>query len=215
MNGQEQRDMYFARLFGLTSIIQSGLLFRQEPPAYSSTPASSLEDFQKVLEELIALGEKKAWFTESCWWCISLALDALFASEALWRGQASDWALNALLPSRCEWTPERAGIWLKYHRNWGQKASDKLAPKLKTSHLLANANLPALARILRVRNSTTLRSRAHHIYLSSTFRESTMTPAMQQPQMATQRPGNIAHIFSGMWFLTHTSLLQEVPQTRA
>ena len=215
MNGQEQRDMYFARLFGLTSIIQSGLLFRQEPPAYSSTPASSLEDFQKVLEELIALGEKKAWFTESCWWCISLALDALFASEAVWRGQASDWALNELLPSGCEWTPERAAIWLKYHRNWGQKASDKLAPKLKTSHLLANANLATLARILRVWNSITLRSGAHHVYLSGTFRESAMTLKMQRPQMATPRPGNIAHIFSGMWFLTRTSLLQEVPQTQA
>lgn len=190
--------MYFARLFGLTSIIQSGLLFRQEPPAYSSTPASSLEDFQKVLEELIALGEKKAWFTESCWWSIGLALDALFASSAPWIGQASNWALNALLPSGCEWTPERAGIWLRHHRNWGQKASDKLAPKLKTSHLLAAANLPTLARVLRVGNSTTLRSGAHRIYLSGPFRESAMKPKMQRPQMAAQRPGSIAHILSGM-----------------
>ena len=169
MNGQEQRDMYFARLFGLTSIIQSGLLFRQEPSAYSSTPASSLEDFQRVLEELIALGEKKSWFTESCWWSISLALDALFASSTPWKGQASDWALNALLPSGCEWIPERAGIWLNHHRNWGQKASDRLAPKLKTSHLLASANLPTLARVLRVWNSTTLRLELHHIYLSGLF----------------------------------------------
>lgn len=214
MNGQEQRDMYFARLFGLTSIIQSGLLFRQEPPAYSSTPASSFEDFQKVLQELTALGEKKSWFTESCWWSIGLALDALFASSAPWRGQASDWALNALLPSGCEWTPERAGIWLKYHRNWGQKASDNLAPKLKTSHLLATANLPTLARVLRVWISTTLRSGAYHIYLSGSSRESAMMPK-QRPQMATQRPGNIAHIFSGMWFLTRTSPLQEVRQTKA
>ena len=153
MNGQEQRDMDFARLFGLTSIIQSGLLFRQDPPAYSSSPASSLEDFQKVLEELIALGEKKSWFRESCWWSIRLALDGLFASSVPWNDQASNCALNALFPSGCEWTPERVGTWLKYHRNWGQKASDKLAPKLKTSHLLATANLPTLARVLRVWNS--------------------------------------------------------------
>jgi len=198
MNGQEQRDMYFARLFGLTSIIQSGLLFRQEPPAYSSTPASSLEEFQQVLEELIALGEKKSWFTESCWWSISLALDALFASSAPWMGQASDWVLNALLPSGCEWTTERVAIWLKYHQNWGQKASDKLAPKLKTSHLLATTNLPTLTRVLRVWNSTTLRLEAHHIYLSGPFRESTTTPKMQRIQMAAQRPGNVAHILSGM-----------------
>lgn len=142
--------MYFARLFGLTSIIQSGLLFRQDAPAYSSSPASSLGDFQKVLEELIALGAKKPWFTESCWWSIGLALDALFASSAPWTGQANDWALNALFPSKCEWTPERVGIWLKYHKNWGQEASDKLAPKFKTSHLLAIANLPTLTRVLRV-----------------------------------------------------------------
>lgn len=170
MNGQEQRDMYFARLFGLTSVIQSGLLFRQDYPDYSSIPASSAEDFQKVLEELIALGEKKPWFTESCWWSIGLALDALFASSAPWKGQASEWALNALFPSGHEWTPERAGMWLKYHRNWGQKASDKLAPKLNTSHLLATANLPTLACIFRVWTYNTLRS--HHIYLSGPFRES-------------------------------------------
>jgi len=146
--------MYFARLFGLTSIIQSGLLFRHDPPAYSSSPASSLEDFQKVLEELIVLGEKKSWFTESCWWSIRLALDALFVSSAPWKAQASDWALNALFPSECEWTPERAGIWLKYYRNWGHNASDKLSPRLTTSHLLATANLPTLARVLRVRSLT-------------------------------------------------------------
>jgi DNA polymerase phi len=161
MSGQEQRDMYFARLFGLTSIIQSGLLFRQDPPAYSSSPASSLEDFQKVLEELITLGEKKSWFRESCWWSVALALDVLFASLAPWKSQASNWALDALFPSGCEWTIERAGIWIKYHQNWGQKASGKLAPKLKTSHPLATANLPMLARVLRVRNSTTPRNQPY------------------------------------------------------
>ena len=42
-----------------------------------------------------------------------------------------------------------------------------------------------------------------------------MTPKTQRLQMAAQGPGNIAHILSGMWFLTRTSLLQEVPQTLA
>jgi hypothetical protein len=215
MNGQERRDMYFARLFGLTTIIQSSLLFRQDPPAYSSTPASTLEDFQKVLEELVALGGKESWFTESCWWCICLALDALFASSTPWKGQASNWALNALFPSGCEWTPERMGVWLKYHRNWGQEASGKLAPKLKTSHLLASANLLTVARVLRVWDSTTFGNPS--VYLSDLSREpgKAMRLKMRRPQKATQGPGNTAHILSGIWSLTRTSLLQGVAQTQA
>jgi len=59
--GQEERDVLFARLFGLTSIIQSGLLVRQASlttSASTSALASSLAGYKEVLSQLLVLGER-------------------------------------------------------------------------------------------------------------------------------------------------------------
>ncbi|KAH9929645.1 DNA polymerase phi-domain-containing protein [Amylocystis lapponica] len=75
--GQEERDMLFARLFGLT-----------------------LSSYKEVLAELLALGEKKSWLRESAWWTIGLAVDVL--ENKIWTPEkvALVLKLQSLYPSR-------------------------------------------------------------------------------------------------------------------
>ncbi|KAF8894690.1 hypothetical protein BD779DRAFT_1609359 [Infundibulicybe gibba] len=75
MTGQEERDVLFARLFGLMAVTQSGLLVRAGV-ASGSIQASSLQGYDEVITELLALGEKKTWLRESAWWAVALALYA-------------------------------------------------------------------------------------------------------------------------------------------
>ena len=96
MTGQEERDVLFARLFGLTSVIQSGLLLRDTTLPSSSTVASDLASFKEVLAQLLALGEKKSWLRESAWWSIGLAVDALVQSDVSWKDEALDATIAAV-----------------------------------------------------------------------------------------------------------------------
>lgn len=152
MTGQEERDVFFARLFGLTSVIQSGLLLRETTLPSSSTAASDLEGYTEVITELLALGEKKSWLRESAWWSIGLAADALAASAVSWKGEAVDATISAIYSETKAWTPEKVALTLKLQaaypsREWKQL----LAPTFKNPDLLSTGNLLTLARILKVR----------------------------------------------------------------
>lgn len=84
LKGTEQRDLLFARLFGLMSVIDSGLL------AQSST---TLEDFKTTLGELWTLGEKKSWLRESAWWATIRGLKELINRQA---DEAPEWREEAI-----------------------------------------------------------------------------------------------------------------------
>ena len=151
MTGQEERDVLFARLFGLTSVIQSGLLLRDTSLPSSSTAASDLASFKEVLAQLIALGEKKSWLRESAWWSVGLAVDALTASQVSWKDDAFDATIAAVYSESKMWTPEKVALTLKLQaarpaRDW-KKA---LSPTFKNPDLLSTGNLGAVARILKV-----------------------------------------------------------------
>lgn len=160
MTGQEERDNFFARLFGLTAVIQSGLLVRDIPlrtSASSSTDASSLSTYEDVLTHLIALGEKKSWLRESAWWTIGLAVDALAASQVSWKEDATETTIKLLVTENKAWTPEKLALVLKLQNH--HPALDwrrLLAPTFKHPDLLIAANLPTLAKILKVRTASPL-----------------------------------------------------------
>ncbi|KAF7363316.1 hypothetical protein MSAN_00987000 [Mycena sanguinolenta] len=153
MTGQEERDVIFARLFGLTAIIQSGLIVRTKPlpsSASSQTSASSLGSFQEAVSNLVVLGDKKSWLRESAWWSLGLAIDALNASDVPWRDRAFDATVECVFSENAAWSPEKVAITLKLQnmqpdRDWRKF----LCPAFKTPDLLANANLQTLARILK------------------------------------------------------------------
>lgn len=155
MTGQEERDVLFAQLFGLTAVIQSGLLVRNTPlstSASSAPAASTIGGYQEVISELLALGEKKSWLRESAWWTIGLAVDALDGSEVAWKDEAFESTIQSLLVDNKTWVPEKIALALKLQkyrpsRDWNAL----MAPTFKHSHVLDTGNYAALARVLKVR----------------------------------------------------------------
>lgn len=154
MTGQEERDVIFARLFGLTAIIQSGLIVRTKPlpsSASSETSASSVVSFQDAVSNLLALGEKKSWLRESAWWSVGLAIDALDASDVPWKNTAVGLTVECVFSENSAWSPEKVAITLKLQRiNPDRDWRKFLCPAFKTPDLLANVNLLTLGRILKV-----------------------------------------------------------------
>lgn len=153
MTGQEERDVLFARLFGLTAVIQSGLLVRDTPvptSASSQPAASNSANFQEVLAELTALGEKKSWLRESAWWTIGLAMDALGQSNVPWKKDAFDATVQSIFVENKTWSPEKIALTLKLQkycpdRDWAKL----LGSSFKQPRVVHTSNYSMLARILK------------------------------------------------------------------
>lgn len=154
MTGQEERDVLFARLFGLMSVIQSGLVVRQgslHASASSSAEISSLEGYNNVISQLIALGEKKSWLRESAWFAILLAIDVLREAKVDWKVDAVEATIRQIFVEYKIWSPERIAVALKMQLLYPNKDWAKLfAPTFKNGDLLGSANLQTLAKILKV-----------------------------------------------------------------
>lgn len=150
MTGREERDMLFARLFGFISVIQSGLLFREATLPSSSSPVSSLDNYNEVLAQLVALGEKKSWLRESAWWAIGLAIDGLQASDVSWKNDAFASIISTIFAEKKMWSPEKIALTAKLQAYLPSQDWQKtLAPTFKSPELLSTGNLGTIARILR------------------------------------------------------------------
>lgn len=158
MSGLEERDVLFARLFGVTAVVRSGLLVRQTPlpgtaSSTSDSPVSSLEAYEAVLRHLLELGEAKSWLRESAWWAIGLAIDGVQASSVPWKTQALDATIRAVYSKDEDsfWTQDRVAITLKLqplmpNHQW----VNTLAPVFKGHNIFASNNLSSLGKILKV-----------------------------------------------------------------
>lgn len=58
MAGEEVRDMLFGRLFGFMSIIAAGMISR---------PTTTIEDVNRLLENLFQVAKAKAYLVEVCY----------------------------------------------------------------------------------------------------------------------------------------------------
>ena len=159
MTGHEERDILFARLFGLTAVIRSGLLVRQTPLPTSgsaNSQMSSVASYREVLEKLIEIGEAKSWLRESAWWTIGLAIDTVQAASpsVLWKTEAIHTTVDRLFSKEQEsglWTPEKIAVLFKLQPLMPNYDWDSvLAPMFKGSNLFSSANLVPLARVLKV-----------------------------------------------------------------
>lgn len=151
MSGQEERDNLFARLFGITSIIHSGLIARNGTLPTSSTSASSLESYELVVSTLIALGEKKSWLRESAWWALAAGIEALAKSNVEWKEQGVEATFDTIYAKVSGWTPEKLALTLRLQtifpeRDWGLV----LSLVFKGTDILATQNLKVVAKILKV-----------------------------------------------------------------
>ena len=157
MSGQEERDNLFARLFGITSIVHSGLIVRNGTLPTSSTSASSLESYELVVTTLIALGEKKSWLREGAWWTLASAIETLAKSEVGWKEQGVQLTLDSIYAKGTGWTPEKLALTLKLQalfpeEDWGPL----LSSVFKNTDILSTQNLKVVANILKVRSSILL-----------------------------------------------------------
>ena len=154
MTGQEERDVLFARLFGLNAVIQSGILVRMDAlDAYESSAAqaSALDSYRQTIVELLALGERKSWLRESAWWTIALAVDTLNDSDIKWKENAADFTLHQLFVENKSWSPEKVALCLKLQGLYPDRDWHKfLCPTFKSTNLLHTRNLQLLARVLKV-----------------------------------------------------------------
>jgi DNA polymerase phi len=154
MKGQEERDVLFARLFGISSVIQSGLVVRAEPlpsSASSETAASSLECYEQIITSLLSLGDQKSWLRESAWFTIGLALDALHRSDVVWKEKAVEKTFDVLFTKHSFWSTEKLALTLKLQdffpsRDW----KSHLSPVFKKTNILSTGNLATVAKILKV-----------------------------------------------------------------
>jgi hypothetical protein len=154
MSGQEERDNLFARLFGITSIIHSGLIARNGTLPTSSTSTSSLESYELVVTTLVALGEKKSWLRESAWWALVSAIETLAKSDVEWKEQGVEVTLDTIYAKGSGWTPEKLALTLRLQalfpeKDWGPF----LSPVFKNTDILATQNLKVVANILKVCSS--------------------------------------------------------------
>ncbi|KAI9446728.1 DNA polymerase phi-domain-containing protein [Lactarius indigo] len=165
--GQEERDLLFARLFGLASIVHSGLLIRTHPslPQSHSAP-STPESCEAVLNALCTLACAKSWLAEAAYWVVGSALVLLAAArdeDVPWRekvvlalleeefGEASSVEERAA-KSGVVWTPEKIALALRAQRLWPEREHEWRwiwAPTFKRGNIFHRANLVTLARILR------------------------------------------------------------------
>lgn len=152
MKGQEERDMLFARLFGITSLTQSGILFRASPLATSSIPSCTLKDFQDAMEILLALPAKKSFLKEPSYWAYIQALRALDASRVEWKSEAWKWIAETIFIEDKTWSPEKVAIALSLQTlgidlDW----KTLIGRTFKNGDILLSGNLSNLAKILRVK----------------------------------------------------------------
>lgn len=154
MSGQEERDMLFARLFGLTAIIKSGMLARKGSLKTSTSSAaeiSTADSFHEIIVLLVALGEKKSWLRESAWWTAGLAIDFLEGASVEWKEIAVEALLNTIFVEDKSWTPEKVALNLKLQGYYPGKDWKLLcSPLIKNGNVLAPTNLQTLAKILKV-----------------------------------------------------------------
>ncbi|GMK55691.1 hypothetical protein CspeluHIS016_0207470 [Cutaneotrichosporon spelunceum] len=140
MKGSDERDMMFARLFGIMAIVDSDLLFAS---------SATLDDLTTVVDSLLALADAKAWLAEAAGWALLRVAEGLIASEVEWKDEALAAITERVYADRV-WSPEKAALTLALQR--GAPELDwkaLLAPTFKTTPLLASANLITLGRVLK------------------------------------------------------------------
>ena len=133
--GQEERDHWLGRLFGLQSIVQANILFANDV---------ALQEYAGVLDLLFEVAQKKPWLMESSAWTIASSALRWPAATA---EKAAEITYRKLVESGTVKTGEGVGIWLALQAHSPAVA----APKdvwTKNNPLLAT-NLATLAKVLK------------------------------------------------------------------
>lgn len=141
MNGQEVRDLHFARLFGVYALVRSRLLYR-----------ASLSTFQRAFRILIQVASYKSWLSEPCGWVLTELVQPLARNDPgrpSWADDALAWIADQLSSHR-SLSPETLALALELTlMDPNLKLGERMIPPFKSPNFLASTNLPILASVLR------------------------------------------------------------------
>jgi DNA polymerase phi len=137
VKGQEERDLLFARLFGLYAIIRSDI--------FSDESLAKETDFKRAVEIVWLLGRSKTWLRESSGYIIVEAVRSISTSNISWKDSSLKWLASKICEAR-EVGSESLAIYVALSTS---SIALPTLPTLTSSHLLASANLAPLARILK------------------------------------------------------------------
>lgn len=135
-SGQEERDAWLGRLFGLQSLVQSNILF--------STEAAVETNYPVVLELLFEVASKKPWLMESSAWTIAASVPRWPAET---RTKAAEITYTKLVTSGLAKSGEGVGIWLSLRAHFPEVNPPK--DVWSKGSPLVTGNLATLARVLK------------------------------------------------------------------
>ncbi|KAI1352379.1 DNA polymerase phi-domain-containing protein [Xylaria sp. FL0043] len=124
--GQEERDYFFGRLFGIQCFVEAKVLFADNAR------------WPKVLDLLLEMAQKKTWIRSHCGWVIVECLPQMGQERA-------ETALQGFSDMGLGKTAEGVGIWLRARSCY---PNIKLPPK-PWADPLSSAALPEVARVLK------------------------------------------------------------------
>jgi DNA polymerase phi len=125
--GQEERDNYFGRLFGLETFVKAGVL-------------SNEERWSAVLDLILALSAKKVWIRSQCGWLITQAVGQMDVSTA-------KYTLERLAKTELVDTPEGVAVWLTAREKF--PSSSRISKVEPWGDPLSRPRLNKLALVLR------------------------------------------------------------------
>ncbi|KAF8530868.1 DNA polymerase phi-domain-containing protein [Trichophaea hybrida] len=134
-SGQEERDYWLGRLFGLQSLVQSNILF---------TDYETLEKYPEVLDLLFEVAQKKPWLMESSAWTIASSVLRWPAATA---SKAAEITYKRLAESGMAKTGEGVGIWLALQAH--QPSATPPKDVWNKGSPLITPNLATLAKVLK------------------------------------------------------------------
>lgn len=95
LSGQEEKDHWFGLLFGLQSFVEAKVIFRGQEDRWN-----------RVMELLLKLGEKKPWIRENCGWVM------VQATQQMTEKSQAEATIKALCDAGFAASPEGLAVWL-------------------------------------------------------------------------------------------------------
>jgi DNA polymerase phi len=132
-SGQDERDHYFGRVFGIDALLKSGILVK----------TSDLNLWRRVLDLLIGVAKKKPWLRQECGWTL---LNCIVSSDGKLPEAFAAEIIDKLAAHKLIRTPEGLAIWLTISRLYPHA---KLPQVWKHDDPLAKKDINVLADLLK------------------------------------------------------------------
>ncbi|KAJ2784893.1 DNA-directed DNA polymerase [Coemansia javaensis] len=140
MKGQEQRDVWFGRVFGMMAVVQSGLLGR--------AGAATAVDLRKMAMELAAIGGKKSYLREVAYAVLGAMVPVLGRLSGADMGELVAMFVDVALDKGAIETPDELLLALRLRRAYPGYDWAAALPQWHGAHMLSAKNAARVVPIL-------------------------------------------------------------------